>query len=277
MFVTNTRFSSEAETYAKHNEITLYDGEKLKNEFYLMSIGRLDSTSPSHPSSSDAIPQQDIIFEFALPLTMNYRQATRLDLVNSYSAKISYAALILRPFYVFNYIVDVKRRLLIGHRLHEEGTHIVDAMTGEILDITEKIESKFQSYPFFSKSNVHPKDSDEILGDIEKNKIIRDLQNTKAQPQYKIHQTGEYAVVKLEAKVPIDAARRMVKEEVTEETKVNDEDVQIVDKAFSCIYIPKWVINIESQNRIYIREILAASSTILMDEIAYCPRVFCKI
>ena len=45
MFVTNTRFSSEAETYAKHNQITLYDGEKLKNEFYLMSIGSLDSSS----------------------------------------------------------------------------------------------------------------------------------------------------------------------------------------------------------------------------------------
>ncbi|MBV9175938.1 MAG: restriction endonuclease [Nitrososphaeraceae archaeon] len=164
MFVTNTRFSSEAETYAKHTEITLYDGEKLKNEFYLMSIGRLDSSSPS---SAD-IPQQDIILEFALPLTMNYRQATRLDLVNSYSAKISYAALILRPFCVFNYIIDVKRRLLIGRRLHEEGTHIVDAMTGEILSIIENIESKIQSYPFFSKRNVRPKDSDEILGDIEK-------------------------------------------------------------------------------------------------------------
>lgn len=65
---------------------------------------------------------------------MNYKQATRLDLVNSYSAKISYAALILRPFYVFNYVVDVKRRLLIGRGLHKEGTHIVDAMTGEILE-----------------------------------------------------------------------------------------------------------------------------------------------
>lgn len=36
----------------------------------------------------------------------------------------------------------------------------------------------------------------------------------------------------------------MVKEEVIEETKVvNYEDVQIVDKTFSCVYIPKWVIN----------------------------------
>jgi restriction endonuclease Mrr len=30
MFVTNANFSSEAETYAKHNHISLYDGNKLK-------------------------------------------------------------------------------------------------------------------------------------------------------------------------------------------------------------------------------------------------------
>ena len=32
--------------------------------------------------------------------------------------------------------------------------------------------------------------------------------------------------------------------------------------------------SIESQNRTYAREILATSSTILMDEIAYCPKEF---
>jgi len=31
---------------------------------------------------------------------------------------------------------------------------------------------------------------------------------------------------------------------------------QIIDKAFSSVYVPKWVINIESQNRIYAREII---------------------
>lgn len=54
-----------------------------------------------------------------------------------------------------------------------------------------------------------------------------------------MQQTGEYAVIKLDAKVPIDADRRMVKDEVIEETKENDDDVQIVDKSFSCVYIPK--------------------------------------
>jgi HJR/Mrr/RecB family endonuclease len=38
MFVTNVYFSSEAQTYANHNHITLLEGEKLKDEFYLMKL-----------------------------------------------------------------------------------------------------------------------------------------------------------------------------------------------------------------------------------------------
>jgi hypothetical protein len=81
--------------------------------------------------------------------------------------------------------------------------------------------------------------------------------------------------IKHESKVPIDAARRIVKEEIVEEKKVNYDNVRIVDRVpSSCIYVPKWVINIESQNAVYTREILAASNTILMNEIAYCPHEF---
>jgi hypothetical protein len=94
------------------------------------------------------------------------------------------------------------------------------------------------------------------------------------QYKYKIQNTGEYAVIKHESKIPIDAARRMVKEEIVEENKVNYDNVQIIDRAYSCIYVPKWVINIESANNVSTREMLAASNTFLMDEIAYCPHEF---
>jgi restriction endonuclease Mrr len=67
LFATNTIFSSEAQTYAEHNHISLYDGEKLKNEFYRMSIGRLHSA-------------QDIILEFSLPGSVGYNEATILNL-----------------------------------------------------------------------------------------------------------------------------------------------------------------------------------------------------
>ncbi len=57
--------------------------------------------------------------------------------------------------------------------------------------------------------------------DIEKNQIIMDLQTMKPQPRYKIENTGEYVVIKHESKIPIGAARRMVKEEIVEENKVH--------------------------------------------------------
>lgn len=264
MFVTNTKFSSEAETYANHNHITLYDGDKLKSDFYLMSIGRLES-----------IP--DIVLDSTLPLNMSYNEATRLDLVNPNAARIARATLVLRPFYVFDYIIEeTKRGFLRGSRPREEGMHIIDCLNGEILYKSHNVQSNSQSsYYLLSKSRIHHKDSEEVLSNIEKNQIIEDLQTIKPQFKCKIHPTGEYAIIKLESKVPMDAARRMIKEEIVEEKKIADYDnVGIIDRASSCIYVPKWVINIESHNTTYTMEILAASNTILIDEMAYCPREF---
>ncbi len=86
MFVTNTKFSSETEAYANHNQITLCDGEQLKNDFYLMNIGRLGSSQ-----------QGEIVLDLALPMAMNYREATKLEFVNPMAARILNATLVLNP------------------------------------------------------------------------------------------------------------------------------------------------------------------------------------
>jgi hypothetical protein len=54
---------------------------------------------------------------------------------------------------------------------HTEGTSILDAMTGEILSEIPYLDKKKNqpSYSFFSKSNTHPKDYEELLNDVEKN------------------------------------------------------------------------------------------------------------
>lgn len=49
-----------------------------------------------------------------------------------------------------------EKKFLIGHGFHE-GTHIIDANTTEILQTVENVESKIQSYPFYSKSDIAPK------------------------------------------------------------------------------------------------------------------------
>ena len=140
MFVTNTIFSSEAQTYAENNQISLYDREKLKNEFYRMSIGRLDSA-------------QDIILDFSLPVSVGYNEATRLNLVNPTAANISRATLILSPFYVFNYIVDVKK--LLRSPFHTEGSIILDALTGEILSEIADLDKKKSQTAYVKDAGEH--------------------------------------------------------------------------------------------------------------------------
>jgi hypothetical protein len=95
-------------------------------------------------------------------------------------------------------------------------------LTGEVLSETADLDKKKSqpSYSFFSKNNTHPKDYEELLNDIEKNQIIKDLQIIKSHFKYKIQNTGDYVIIKHESKVPIDAARRIVKEEVVEEKKI---------------------------------------------------------
>lgn len=62
----DSKFSSEAEVYAKHNQIALYYGEKLKNYFYFMSIGRLES--------------KEIVLDDALSAAMEYNEANNSTL-----------------------------------------------------------------------------------------------------------------------------------------------------------------------------------------------------
>jgi hypothetical protein len=84
-----------------------------------MSIGRSESV-------------QDIILDFSLPISASFSEATRLDLVNPSAVRISRATLILSPFYVFDYMVDAKKRAFRSS-LRIGGTKILDALMGEIL------------------------------------------------------------------------------------------------------------------------------------------------
>jgi hypothetical protein len=87
MFVTNANLSSDAQTYANHNRIMLLEGEKLKDEFYLMKLGRLDSPP-------------EMVLESALPISVSYTQATRIDLVNTMKLHSTYKVYCLRPLVI---------------------------------------------------------------------------------------------------------------------------------------------------------------------------------
>jgi hypothetical protein len=122
----------------------------------------------------------------------------------------------------------------------------------------------------FSQDNRQDQEESEDLDQIEKNQTIEDLNKIDRQSQYRIEHSSEYAINKLEFKIPLNAAERMVLEEVVKEKNVEHDDVRIRNP--SLIYIPKWLINIESKKINCRREVLAASQRAIIDEIAFCPK-----
>ena len=57
-------------------------------------------------------------------------------------------------------------------------------------------------------------------------------------------------------------------------TKKNVEDDDVMIRKHSLIYVPKWLIDIKSNDAHYRREVLPASKTVIIDEIRFCPKEF---
>jgi Restriction endonuclease/zinc-ribbon domain len=265
LFVTNINFTSGVEEYANHNRIELWEGEKLKRDFYLLNLGRLDSKQVVEPIVE--------ILDCALPIVTRYDEVAKLLLVNPHAVDTE-ATLDLHPYYLFTYQVEVKKGLLGRQKILEYGSCVVDATNRKIIQgIHSYAAYKNHDHSFFSKNeNQNQEESEQILDEVEKSQIMEDLKKIQWTSQYKIEHSPKYAINKLECKLPANAAERMVLEEVVKEKRVQDDDVMI--RKPSLIYVPKWLVNIKSKETNYRREVLPASETVIIDEIAFCPKEF---
>jgi Holliday junction resolvase len=263
MFVTNIKFTAVVEEYANYNHIELWDGEKLRRDFYLLNLGRLESKQATEPA---------VEVLSALPIVIQYNEVTKLLLVNPHAINIAETTLDLHPYYLFTYQVDFKKGLLGRQKISEYGSSIIDATNKKIIE-EAKDESIYRKYThrfFFKDEKQNQEESEEILGEMEKTQIIEDLKKKQWISQYRIEHSPEYAINKLECKLPVNAAERMVLEDVVREKNVDDDDV-IIRKP-SLIYVPKWLITFKSKETNYRREVLPASQTVIIDEIAFCPK-----
>jgi hypothetical protein len=269
-FVTNIEYSSGVKNYADQYNIELWDGEKLRNDFYRYSLGRIEDN-------------EEIIMSRSLPLKVNYDQATKISLVNPDSIFIKESNLIFHPFYFFSYEINVTKGFIKKQNFHKTGNYIMDAINNIIINVKNNAEDKEFKNTFFTKgavtnliinvkNNVEDKvDREKIaLDNIEKTQIIHDIGNIKPEPQLKLQKTNYYVIHKLESKSVIHAAERIVLEAIIQENNVKHDNVKITSSEL--IYVPKWLIQIVSKNTSYEREILASSNLVLIDEIEYCPK-----
>jgi hypothetical protein len=292
LFVTYGKFSSDSITYADKYNIELWDGERLSHIHLSMLVGRHSSST----SSSKAFGE--VVLEAALPVSLTFEEITHLHLKNASSVKIS-GFLLWRPYYVFEYTLDSIRIDRKGktHRIKDDGVRIVDAITELVLHENED-KTKNLEHLFFSKRhNKEYSELEDSLKSIENSHIYNELTSIAPKIHYKLKDTPDYSIHTLEPTLSMKTANYIVLEKIIEENvkeisyKVKNsrgdteekimtivpKKSDIIIKKSMLIYVPVWVLEIQSKSITYAKKALAASKTILVDEMSLCPKDFSSL
>jgi hypothetical protein len=278
LFVTNVVFSKDAELFANHHHIRLWDGRMLRENFFSMTIGRLGAA-------------QEIVLKDALPVSVSIEQVSWLHLANPSAVRLQRPRLVFHPYYKYDYRLDIARQDPGRgvHRVKDEGSVIVDALDGEILSSQGRASRLFSR--FASSTNLS--EADEAVASREEHQVILDISNIKAERNYRIAQSKEFDVVKLEYGVLYKSAMYSVVSKIIEDNtkevaysvRVSKNETQrrrmpiipksseVYIKKISMVYVPMWSLDIEGNGGIsYSRRVLAASGVTLVDSIAHCPK-----
>lgn len=232
-----------------------------------------------------------------LPVTMKYEEVTKIGVIkNPSGVRISRAVLNFYPYYVFDYELMVKRKDPEGknHKIENRGKNIVNAINGKVESNRSHRGFKGLLHTSFLKINKNTEKDLELPSDEEENRIIEDLKNIEPTYRYAINLTGDYNVNIVDDKVSLKAAEKIIVKKIKIDNttnvsytikKTNDKkekgamkiiptysDIRI--KSGSLVYVPVWVIDFKAGNTSYRRKALAASNTILIDEISLCPKHF---
>ena len=278
LFVTNAVFSKDAETYANHHHIRLWNGKQLRENFFSMTIGRVRDASP------------EIVLSTSLPVNLTLEAFSRLDLANPSALRRQRPRLIFHPYYRYDYRLDIARTdpTRGTHRVTDDGTIIVDALDGEILaklGVASRLASKFIGSAHIDESAASSK---------EENQIIEDILTIPAEKDMRMYLRDDCDIIKLQYGVTFRAAQYNVINKVIEDNtkevgytirvardRVQRKKMPIIPKPYevnikriTLVYVPKWSMDIEGENSAYTRKSLAASRTVLVDTISICPKHF---
>jgi hypothetical protein len=123
---------------------------------------------------------------------------------------------------------------------------------------------------------------------VEEFSIVGDLLRIKPEYQYKLEYDSRKYKVSLDSpKIPKKTAERMVIDDVIEDnTSEISYDIRIRKMSIipkpgeirirhsSLVFVPKWIIKLKCEDVVYLKEILAASGTAIVNEMLLCPKDF---
>jgi hypothetical protein len=171
------------------------------------------------------------------------------------------------------------------HTISDSGVYVIDGLSGEIANLEEGVASKVMS--FFKK------DDDKETRKFDKS-VSKDLVTLTPEKNLEVTQSTDYGLSKIAPEIKERAVNKVVIDRVIDknikdepyEVRVNKDKTEkhklkIVPKAseiaikkLELIHVPLWNIEFECGDQTYERKILAASQTVITDDIGVCPEHF---
>jgi len=249
LFVTASYFSTDAENFAKVHGIMLWDYDQLSSQYMRTQLGRNNIDGQR--------------FDLALPIYTTYEEAIRLPLINQDLVALKKVILQWHPYYKISYDLSVIRRL------PNRDTH------------TES----FSGYVVYDANTNQPMESS-----IEDRAIISDLKGRPA-TDYKLEFNDTFVVDVQSPRGPLGtikklAVRRIIDRHTSEiEYQVRSRDSytsrsfkvvpapkEVLITGSEMIFVPKWRITYEIGGKDYRKRVLAASGTVVLDELSQCSK-----
>jgi hypothetical protein len=235
VFASYTDFSSDAENFARSRNIELLRNDDIKEKLYTALSGR------------SAEKGDRVYIETALPVNVDYNNATALELNNRNKISVASARLVFHPYFRFSY--KMKRVWFDKHSqknrtFEDSGIVIIDLLDSEVVTQSE---------------------NPNRYNEVEKNKPLNSIS---------IPIDQNYRVIKLEPKynkkaLKTSAFSYIIEKNMRQGFAPKREDITL--DIGTPVFLPKWEINFDACGKIYSREILACSGNVIIDTIANCP------
>lgn len=270
LFVTSSDFSQDAVGWAQNNpqskKIRLWNGDVLAKNFQSLVLGR---KSGNVKKFNDCLNPRDTIEYYS-----------EIMLQNRDKIVISGRELVFNPYYIVQFTLrdQCKTPDRKIHAIYDTGTYFVDGLAGDILYSS----SDQRDEEFMEEDELRQISED--LKDIESYKTVEVVESpgseiTAPEPSKSrkdVEFTVRQAVIE-ENTEDIEYAVRGRRDEKDREEKYTyapaPNAVQLHSKV---IRVPRLEIEFSSKEYTYLRVILPASDTTLVDEIAECKHILKK-
>ena len=282
IFVSYRGFTDGAAQFAQFRNIETWGHDEISEKWLTISVGRGESRKG-----------QSLTLEYAMPLNVDFAQATQTRLQNKDKVKTSEAELIYHPYFAIQYsfkgqVKDPTKKL---HKFEDRDTLFVDALDGNVLNPLP-----VKGASILTKA-IKVVTSASARAETERNKkLLHELNSYSPLREYSLSIKDNYAVNKLK---PIITPRQAVQScidfitekntrEISYHPKTDDDslfqmskkktyipkrrDIRIRRK--DVVVVPRWSLNFDSFAKSYSKEIFACSGEVLEDTLSHCPKHF---